>query len=209
MFNKHCLTNSNEINQLKLTNGELKEEILDLKVNNDKFKADLDGVSEKIKSHETHFYGIEQYLRINNLEIVGLLDSEDDNGVTVEETLIDIFNSLPEIEISSSDIDICHRMPSNRHHGKNIAVGKFVIRKSKYDILNTKKSARDFKYKNESVSINDHQSSCNRNLFALATQKKREYSFKYIWTREGHIFMWKEERTPLLKISDRLSIENW
>ena len=50
----HCLTNSNEINQLKLMNGKLKEVILDLKVNNDKLKADLDGVSEKIKSHETH-----------------------------------------------------------------------------------------------------------------------------------------------------------
>ena len=73
----HFLTNSNEINQLKLTNRKLREEILDLKVNNDKLKADLDGVSEKIKSHETHFKGIEQYLHINNLEIVGL----DDNGV--------------------------------------------------------------------------------------------------------------------------------
>ena len=145
---------------------------------------------------------IEQYLRINNLEIVGLPDSEDDNGVTVEETLIDIFNSLPEIEISSSDIDICQRMPSNRHDSKNIAVCKFVSRKSKYDILNAKKSARDFKYKNESVYINDHLSSYSRNLFVLATQKKREYGFKYLWTREGHIFMQKEERTPVLKISD-------
>ena len=193
----HCLTNSNEINQVKLMNGKLKEEILDLEVNNDKLKADLDGVSEKRKSHETHINGIEQYLRINNLEIVGLPDSEDDNGVTVEEALIDILNSLPEIEISSSDIDICHRMPSNRRNGKNIAVCKFVSRKTKYDILNAKKSARDFKYKNESVYINDHLSSYNRNLFALTTQKKREYCFKYLWTREGHIFMWKEERMRL------------
>ena len=175
----HCLTNSNEINQLKLTNGKLKEEILYLKVNNDKSKADLDGVSEKIMSHETHFNGIEQHLHINNLEIVGLPDSEDDNGVTVEETLIDIFNSLPEIKISSSDIDICHRMPSNRRDGKNIAVCKFVSQKSKYDILNAKKSARDFKYKNESVYINDHLSSYYRYFFALAAQKKREYGFKY------------------------------
>ena len=111
-------------------------------------------------------------------------DSEDDNGVTVEETLIDIFNSLPEIKISSSDIDICHRMPSNRRDGKNIAVCKFLSRNSKYDILNAKKSARDFKYKNKSVYINDHLSSYNRNLFALAAQKKREYGFKY-----GRLFM--------------------
>ena len=48
--------------------------------------------------------------------------------------LIDIFNSPLEIEISSSDIYICHRMPSNRRDGKNIAVCKFVSRKSKYDI---------------------------------------------------------------------------
>ena len=55
-------------------------------------------------------------------------------------------------------------MPSNRRDGKNIAVCKFVSRKSKYDILNAKKSAKDFKYKNESAYINDHLSSYNRNL---------------------------------------------
>ena len=85
-------------------------------------------------------------------------------------------------------------MPSNKRDGKNIDVYKFVSRKSKYDILNAKTSARDFKYKNESVYINDHLSSYNRNLFTLAAQKKREYGFKYLWTREGHIFMRKRER---------------
>ena len=95
-----------------------------------------------------------------------------------------------------------HTMPSKRGDGKNIAVCKFISRKTKYDILNAKKSARDFKIKDQSVFINEHLSPHNRNLFALAAQKKREYRYKYLWTKEGHVFMRKEERSPVLKISD-------
>ena len=93
-------------------------------------------------------------------------------------------------------------MPSKRRDGKNIAVCKFVSRKTKYDILNAKKSARDFKFKDQSVFISEHPSPHNRNLFALAAQKKREYGYKYLWTNKGHVFMLKEERSPVLKISD-------
>ena len=62
---------------------------------------------------KNHLNSIEQYLRINNLEIVGLPEIDVDNGEIVEETLINVFNSLPEIEISArailTSVTQCHQ----------------------------------------------------------------------------------------------------
>ena len=143
---------------------------------------------------------MEQYLRVNNLAIVGLPPTEEE-GASIEDTLIDIFNSVPDIgkQVTPEDIDICH-MPSDRKDGKLVAVCKFKSRKSKIDILQAKKSLRIFTYNNHNIFINGHLSPFNRHLFATAAAKKRELDFKFQWTRNGSIFMREDERSPVIKI---------
>ena len=131
---------------------------------------------------------------VNNLEIV---------GAPIEDTLIDIFNSLPDTgkQITPEDIDICHIMPSGRKDGKLVAVCKFKSCKSKIDILQAKKSVRRFIYKNHDIFINEHLSPYNRHLFAIAAAKKRELDFKFLWTQNGSIFMREDEQLPVIKIT--------
>ena len=66
---------------------------------------------------------------MNNLEIVGLPPAEEDSA-PIEDTLIHIFNSLPDIgkQITPEDIDICHIMPSDRKDGKLVAVCKVCLK---------------------------------------------------------------------------------
>ena len=130
---------------------------------------------------------------VNNLEIVGL---PEEDGAPIEDTLIDIFNSLPDIgkQITPEDIDICHIMPSDRKDGKLVAVCKFKSRKSKIDILQAKKSVRRFIYKNHHIFINEH-------LSPIAAAKKRELDFKFLWTQNGSIFMREDEQLHVIKIT--------
>ena len=51
----------------------------------------------------------EQYLRINNIEIVGLPPMESQNE---EDLIIEAMNNLGDINISSDDIDISHSIPT-------------------------------------------------------------------------------------------------
>ena len=45
----------------------------------------------------------------------------------------------------------------------------------------------------ERVYINEHLSPGNKRLFAIAIKKKHELGFKFVWSRNGSIFMKKDE----------------
>ena len=136
----------------------------------------------KIRIQKTKYYinSIEQYLRVNNLEIVGL--PEPGVNESNEDIIIEALNTLNDLEnkLSSADIDISHPIPSKRRDKKRVSVVRFLSRKSKFDVLAAKKQMRNFKFRNNEVFINEHLSPDNRTLFALATEKKKSLNFKYL-----------------------------
>ena len=42
--------------------------------------------------------------------------------------------------------------------------------------------------------------SFHRHLFAVAAAKKREIGYKFLWSRNGNVFMREHEHSPVLKI---------
>ena len=120
-------------------------------------------------------------MRVNNLEVVGVPEAENP-GDPIENTLVQIFNSLPGLHdspITADDIGICHPIPSERRDNKIVAVCKFVSRKTKHRILEVKKDCRDLKFRNNTIYINEHLSPFNRRLFAHPSTKKRELDLNF------------------------------
>ena len=111
LINSQTSSNTAEIQNLKNRNDDLRSECESLK---QKYAT----TQEKIKDHGTHLNNIEQYLRVNNLEIVGVPEATE--NLTDEATLLEIFNSIPDLPetITAKDIDICHIIPSNRRDKK-------------------------------------------------------------------------------------------
>ena len=68
----------------------------------------------------------------------------------------------------------------------------------KLDILQAKKNSRKFTFNKQELFINDHLSPFNRHLFAVA--KTREISYKFLWTKNGSIFMIEDDGSPIKKI---------
>ena len=109
-----------------------------------------------MNGHDGRLNNIDQYLRVNNLEVVGVPDAENP-GDPIENTLVQIFNSLPGLHyspITAHDINICHPIPSERRDNKIVAVCKFVSRKTKHRILEAKKDCRDLTFRNNTIYIN-------------------------------------------------------
>ena len=195
--------NAAEIILLQTANQNLTVENNVSNDNNDLLKNHIKSLEQKLEAHQNHLYAIEKYLRVNNLEIVGFPEAENPGESKIEDTLIEIFNSLPDMKetpVTPNDIDICHVIPSDRKDKKLVAVCKFVSRKTKLMILNAKKNSRNFKYKNNDIFINDHLSPSNRHLFALASKKKRDLGYKFLWTRDGAIFLRKDDSSPVINV---------
>ena len=129
---QQSISNAAEIVTLKKANDNLKEELDSSKDTVDSLSSQLAEVKINITIHENHLNEIEQYLRANNVEVVGLPNTAADQ---FEETLLKTFNSLPEIRdsgytITAEDIDISHPVKTERKDGKNVAVCRFVSRKT-------------------------------------------------------------------------------
>ena len=50
------------------------------------------------------------------------------------------------------------------------------------------------------VYVNEHLSPGNRKLFAMASQKKSELNYKFLWTKNGTVLVRKDETARVLKI---------
>ena len=166
--------------------------------------------SGDVESLRKEINEIQQYLRINNLEIVGLPNTNENEP---EETLIlHALNNLEGIAnvVTPEDIDISHPMKSQRTDGKRVHVVKFISRKMKADILDAKKLEpnKNFKFRNSDVFINEHLSPQNRTLFAKAAGKKNALNFKFLWTKGGKIFMRKTENSNIINITCENDINN-
>ena len=204
-FSELAHKNQAEIVNLKTQNTALTRE-------NHELKTDMANVKEERRNNGNgdlevrivtltkQINDIEQYLRINNLEIVGLPDPNEQAGETDEKLIINAVNQLDGLSdvVRPEDIDISHPLKTQRRDNKNVHVVRFISRKKKADIL---AANRNFKFRENDVFINEHLSPANRTLFASATGKKRELGYKFLWTRGGNIFMRKSDESAVISIN--------
>ena len=164
---------------------------------------------EEIERLKEEINSIQQYLRVNNLEIVGLPAPND--GESDETLIVNALNQLEGLDdpIRPEDIDISHPLNSKRKDKKSVHVARFVSRKTKFAILAAKKREenKQFKFRNNDVFINEHLSKTNREIFALAQEKKRALNYKHCWSRGGSIFLRKSDDSETLTISKKSDLD--
>lgn len=195
--------NKDELTKLKNDNVAMADEIKELKDNaRDDNDEDLRKEVEDLRSKVNE---MDQYLRVNNLEFVGLPAPIVDTGETEESVIVNACNSLAglSVVVRPEDIDISHPLPSNRRDGKPVHIAKFVSRKTKFAILAAKRSDanRQFKFRDQDVYINEHLNKQNRGLFAAANEKKRALGYKFLWTKGGVVNMRKTDTSDVIVIN--------
>ena len=207
--------NKDEIAGLKTRNEELEQRNEELQTEVNELRRDavnLNEVNEEIDKIHKHLNDIEQYLRVNNVEIVGLPNPLPNTNETEETVIINALNSLQglDVVVKPEDIDISHPLPSKRRDKKPVHVVRFVSRKTKFAVLAAKKADenKQFKFRDQDVFINEHLSKVNRGLFALATEKKRALNYKFLWTKGGVVHLRKDVDTPIITITNEEDLEN-
>lgn len=190
-----CNQNTAEIFSLKESNFILVNK-------NETLQVEINRQGEEIGVLSRQLEGVDQYLRVNNVEIIGLTEPEGDE--TDEDVVIKAINGMiPPTPLTPKDIDICHVLPSKRNDKKRVLVCKFISRKTKVMVINTKKDNRDYKYQGNTFFVNDHLSPANKKLFEQAKLKKIELNYKYQWTKNGYVYLRYSDRSPSIKITSQ------
>lgn len=154
----------------------------------------------KARELEKRFVRSEQYSRNKNLEIQGVVSTDDES---VLDTVQVIGKAIKE-EIVETDIEICHRVPTRDPEKSNIIV-QFKSRTKRDAVLHKAKKARlsnkDIGSDNtQKIYVNEHLCPTLKRLLGIAIGRKRDNGWKSVWSYNGKIFARKSDETPIVRI---------
>lgn len=159
---------------------------------------------------EDRLEDMEQYSRSNCLEIQGIpyMPTED-----VLSIVKDVGKAL-DLTISDSMVDACHRLGVRQNGDKPPGIiVKFVRRIDKEEFLRKRRVKRTLSTRHMGRSddlpiyVNESLSPTRRRLHAMARQYQRDNNYKFLWVRNGKIFLRKEEKAPVKVISRQEDLE--
>ncbi|KAH7979981.1 hypothetical protein HPB49_012420 [Dermacentor silvarum] len=141
---------------------------------------------------------LEQYSRMNNVEIKGIPTSQGEDCRAILKRIGDAI----ELPILTTDIDTAHRVAS-RSNEKSIIV-RFCSSNKKNEFIRKARRARlrtGFTGgTNIPIYVNDHLTIDNKKVFSKALALKKENKWKYLWTENCQIKARKTDDSKVYRI---------
>ena len=107
----------------------------DLQVENQRLRTKVNNLENKVMLLEINGNHLEQYGRRNNLEITGIPDDVSDENL--EEKAIQVLSEI-QVNVSSSDIEACHRIRKGKNSSKKTIVQFINSKHAKKALINRK-----------------------------------------------------------------------
>lgn len=167
------------------------------------FKEKHSNIGVEVKSLENRINDIEQYSRIRNVEIKGVEEVRNEN---LKEIMTAISDKIG-VRLESKDIEAIHRVNNRKEKEPRDIIVQFKSREIKENLLLNRrekvKSNLVTKGKNDNmIYINEHLTQHNKLIFWEARQKCRENNYRYVWTKNGKIFVRKTENERAYRINN-------
>lgn len=201
---------NNKITELIATNKSLQTTIEAVKKENSTLKGQCDNLRMENDSMRKEIRELQQYSRRDNLEIVGVPQSINEDVNAVVGRLAEVIG----VPFVNEQISIAHRLPSSRKDVAPPIVIKFISRSAKMQWLSASKSKgrirsidlnRDLPASD--VYINEHLIPYNKLLLGRAKHLKRDKKLSYVWVKDCKIFVRKEKDSPARLITTVKDLE--
>jgi len=173
------------VERISAENTEIKKE-------NERMREQLDEREVKLKVQGEEINSLEQYTRKNTVRIYGIDDRKKaESYIESAMKVVKLVKDKLEIDISTADIDIAHRMGTFTEDANRPIICKFVSRSTKYEVIKARR-----KLKGSSVVIKEDLSRKNAKL--LQDTKALE-SVSKAWSDDGRIIaLLKDDTTKVL-----------
>lgn len=147
----------------------------------------------QILSLKTAVDNAEQYSRRKNIEIHGVKEYENENLVTV---VTDLATKLQLPPPTSQSIETAHRLRAREGRTAPILV-RFTERSTRDMWIKKRVSL-----KGEGIYVNENLTRTLKNLFWNTKKTAREKNYKFVWVRNGKIFVKEKDGSPVIRIEN-------
>lgn len=158
------------------------------------------GTSPVVAQMKRQLNDLEQYSRRQNIEIHGIERTENENLL---EKMKDLARTLELPEITSSDVDALHRLPA-RAGKESVVIARFHLTTLKKAWLESRSA---LKLKKPDMRIFDNLTASNKHLLWLARMKAEEKCYRFVWQKNGHVLVRKDEGDAVIRIHDERDLE--
>lgn len=162
---------------------------------------------------------MEQHQRDTNIEIQGAPQHKNENVVQIVKKIADVIT----LKINDTDILNCTRVASINKDSKRpraIVVklrstrcrDEFYSAVTRYNKSNPNNklcsSLLGLSGHNAPIYVSEHLSPSNKALHAATRARAKELSYKFVWVRNGRIFMRKNETSPFIHVRNEQSLHS-
>lgn len=158
----------------------------------------------KVQELECNMEELQQYTRNRNIQIDGIPKKNDEKLKEIVQTI----GSKIDVNIKESDIDAIHRIPTRSTTNPEPIVVQFVTRQMKETMMVKAKTTRistndiNTQYPNKPVYINDHLTKYRKQIMFEVRRLKNEKNYKFLWSRNGKIFIRKDENSVVINLNN-------
>ena len=162
-------------------------------------KKELEDMEQRLDEVEAKHDDLEQYTRKFNLVIHGIPEREEEDNI---ENVIKL-GKLLEVNLSSGDIDIVHRMKTKSKDKPRPIIARFSNYNAKSKLYKARVNLRNVDLQDlgaEKIFINENLTAWRAELFKEARKVKKKYNNGKTWTVDGKIFLKTDLTAKVLKI---------
>lgn len=179
---------SSDLNTLKKENKDMKKEIKALKI--------------EVESLKIKMNNLDQYSRKNNIIIANVPHQNNEN---IYELVINVLNSL-DMKMNDGDFGTIHRLRATEGKIPSI-IARLTNSDKKNEII---KKAKRYKLHGKKFGFNPAlpiyiSEQLTKNTLEILNRAKKlrnQNIIKYVWSRDGTIFIRKDDQDPAIKIED-------
>lgn len=162
-------------------------------------------LKEKVRKLEERLEDVEQYSRSNSVEIHGIPVETNENVLNIVKEV----GKALDLNISDSMVDACHRLGNKQNGNPPGIIVKFVRRLDKEEFIRKRRVKRTLSTRHinrpddKPIYVNESLSPSRRRLLAMARTARNEKNYKFLWIRNGKIFLRKEENAPVKVVTNQ------
>lgn len=189
--------------ELKNTCRRMQKEIEEVKEENKILKKSVAALEQRMRNSE-------QYSRLSNIEISGVPETRGEN---MEELLGDIAKAV-NLEMKKKRVVAAHRVPTYSRNRTPPIIVKFATRQDRDTWIDAFKQVRPLtadrinkNFSKDKVFINEHLSPENKMLLSRTKEAAREKGYRFVWSREGKIFVRRENGEKCVRVDGFADLE--
>lgn len=166
-------------------------------------KKEIGVLNNEVLKLKSSLNDLEQYSRNCNLEISGIPTSENEN-------LTETLGKIAQLVGFHDDLNIAkiHRVPTRSNKDPKPIICQFNLRSDRDDFLlkargkkNLNINDLDSNFVPSTFYVNEHLTMQNKYILSKAKQFRRDHQeFKYVWCRDGKVFVRKNENSKAIRI---------